>query len=85
MVHPFFIFKEGEEMKCPYCKIEYNSPETYSAHAYSCYYKNCSISEQVDYDFLTYQELKDIATEKGIKVGNIKKIDIVKALKELED
>lgn len=72
-------------LKCPYCNIEYNSPETFNIHIEGCYYKGCTQSVNTDIDSLPYQELKELAISKGIKVGNMKKTEIIKILKEMED
>ncbi len=72
-------------LKCPYCKIEYNSLLTLNVHKANCLYKNNPI--QVDYEAIPYLELKSMAMSKGldIKAANRKKPEIIEALKEMED
>lgn len=84
MVHPFSNLRMVMFLNCPFCNIEYNSPETFNVHIQGCYYKNCPIPVQTDFELLTYQELKDMALSKGIKAGSTKKTEIIKALKEME-
>ena len=86
MVHPLLnILRMVMFLKCPYCNIEYNSPETFNVHIQGCYYKDCPQPLQTDFEVLSYQELKEIALSKGIKAGNMKKAEIIKSLKEKED
>lgn len=86
MVHPLLnILRMVMFLKCPYCNIEYNSLETFNVHVHSCYYKDCPKPLQTDFGALSYQELKDIALLKGIKTGNMKKAEIIKALKGMEE
>lgn len=72
-------------LKCPYCNIDYNSLLTLNAHIQGCYFKDCPQPVQTDFETLTYQELKEIALTKGIKAGNMKKAEIIKALRETEE
>lgn len=85
MVHPLLNLEKVMCLKCPYCNIEYNSPETFNAHIQGCYYKDCPQAVQTEFEALTYQELKDMALSKGIKAGNMKKAEIIKALRETEE
>ena len=41
--------------------------------------------EEVNFEALSYQELKEIALSKGMKAGNMKRVEIIKLLKEMED
>ena len=72
-------------LKCPFCNIEYNSPEAFNVHIQGCYYRDCPIPVQIDFESLSFQELKDMAQLKGIKTGNMKKTEILKVLKEMEE
>ncbi|SFG92368.1 hypothetical protein SAMN05660649_03142 [Desulfotomaculum arcticum] len=72
-------------MKCPYCKIKFNSLLTLNVHKESCLYKDNPV--QVDYEAIPYLELKSMVMSKGmdIKVANKKKTEIIEVLKEMED
>ncbi|OCZ49571.1 hypothetical protein [Dehalobacter sp. TeCB1] len=85
MVHPLLNLRMVMFLRCPYCNIEYNSLETLNAHIQGCYYKDYPQTVQTEFESLTYQELKDMALSKGIKAGNMKKAEIIKALRETEE
>jgi len=71
-------------LKCPYCKIEYNSLLTLNVHKENCFYKDNPVL--VDYEAMPYYDLKSMAMSKGIKgAANMKKTEIIDALKEMED
>jgi len=84
MAHPLLNLRKVMHLKCPYCHIEYNSSETLNVHVQGCYYKDCPQAVQTDIEALTYQELRDMALSKGIRIGNMKKMEVIKALKEME-
>lgn len=69
-------------MKCPYCDTEYNSIVTFNVHKESCFYKDNPV--QVDYEAMPYFDLKSLAMSNGIKAANMKKTEIINALKETE-
>lgn len=85
MVHPLLNLRMVMFLRCPYCNIEYNSPATFNVHIQGCYYKDYTQEAQTEFEALTYQELKDMALSKGIKAGNMKKAEIIKALRETEE
>lgn len=85
MVHPLLKLRMVMCLRCPYCNIDYYSPETFNIHIQGCYYKDCSQAAKTELESLTYQELKDRALSKGIKAGNMKKAEIIKVLREMEE
>lgn len=51
----------GDILKCKFCGVEITSEKIWRLHQKECKEKN------VDYDSMTFQELKALATERGMK------------------
>ena len=70
-------------MKCKKCGIEITSEKIWNIHIQECKFDE-NETKSVDFSSLGFQELKKLASSKGINATKMKKEEIIEALRESE-